>query len=208
MKQRKHFTVDDYQFINSMIGIMPAQSIATHIGTTIDCVTRYCKQHDVSMLDKRHENGIPVYHLAKLWNCNHNTITVFISHNELPLLPLSSDIGKMFRIVDKKRLPEWLSKGYALSKAIRPTLPEYVNMLNNARQQIYAEKIPTLYLQRVLFINGQSILKWCRTGKLPEHDFKFANVLYHNRVKLALYIREHYGRAVSERVLTAKWSME
>lgn len=208
MKYRKDFTVDDCQFIETMIGTIPAQSIANHIGSSIDCVTRYCRAHDISMYDKRYESGLPVYYLAKIWNCNHNTISQFINKNGLPLLPVPADTeGRKFRIVDTKRLPEWLSKGYGLSVAIRPVIPEYVEMLEKARQQIYAEKIPTKYLSQILFINSETIMNWCRTGAFIKSDFKFGNVLYHNRVKLALYIREHYGKTVSDRVLAVKWSI-
>jgi hypothetical protein len=207
MKKRSDFTAQDVEFIHQHIGIMPARVIADHIGSTIDCVTHYCRRNDIMMFDSRYDKGLPIYYLSKIWNCNNNTITAFVNKNNLPLIATNNTLGRTFRIVDMKRIPDWLKSGYALSNAIQPTITEYVRMLEVAREAVINQMIPSSFLRDILSVHYGTIYKWIRHGKLPMHDFKFANILYHKRVPLSMWMMKHYGKQEAELVRTMKWSI-
>jgi len=208
MKNSKQFTDDDIAIIKDMLGFYSARSIAEHIGTTETVIGKWCKRNAQSLLDVRYANGIPQMQLAKHWRLNHNLIRVWIEKHSMPVIKPPAGYGdNYFNIIDNAALPAWLEKGYALSQAIRPITPEYITMLKQARERIYSRMIPTKAISDIIFINMETVYRYIRIGKMIKPNFTYAYKMYHNRISLALYLRQHYGTTVANRVFDVKWSI-
>lgn len=206
MKKRKDFTADDIAMIERMIGMHPARLIAERIGTTESCIVKHCLQHGISISGERHAVGLPIYHLSKLWGVNHNQIRHWVIYHGLPTIA-PQDKDKHFTIIDESKLGKWLESGYALASPIQPVTPEHIALVENARQKLYKQMIPTQWISRIIFINNETVYRWMRKGKMIKPDFVYKSQRYHNRISLSLYLKEIYGVKVANRVFDVEWSI-
>jgi hypothetical protein len=207
----KPFSEDEIEFVLSKIGMYTIASIAKRLNRTRDSVVGVLKYRNILSFQERYKNGITPFALSREWQISHSNISYWIRNFDLPvILPdKNQKLGmagqKPVRIINESALVNWWQKGYALINEIDPINIEKKRKLNEIRQHMYNQWIPTNAIADALYITHNHIAEMITAGKIVEPVFRYRGRAFLNRQSVYDWIRKNHGAKEAWLIANYRW---
>jgi hypothetical protein len=162
-------------------------SIAKRLKRSRDSVVGMLNYHNILSFQERYKNGITPFALSREWQISHTNISYWIRNFNLPvILPdKNQKLGmagqKPVTIINETMLIDWWKKGYALINEINPINVEKKRTLNEIRQYMYKEWIPTNAIADALYVTHNHVAELITAGKIVEPVFRYRGRAFLNR---------------------------